>query len=205
MAWTIVSKAVAAGLGSVAEGDLQDEWSDMVEDMITDYMGYEYIGETQEIADEAHDGSGTSKLFVKHPPIVSVGKLEIGTSTKSLLSASSYKVYDHYVELVSWPQSRVQEALRGPRNIFPQGEQNVVITYTSGLATVPAKVKLCAATMLAEIAHFSQRGSAQGAIKYRPPERVDGERQPIAQRYGLLGALNMIMQEALDKKEFSIA
>lgn len=205
MAWTIISREEAQELGGIAREDLRASWSDWVEDLITDYMGYEHIGETQEITDETHDGNDTSKLFVKHPPIVSVSKLEIGTSTTTLLSGSSYKVYDHYVELVSWPQSRVQEALRGKRNVFPKGKQNVVITYTSGLATVPPKVKLCAATMLVEIAHFKQRGAAQGSLKHRPPERIDGEQQPIGQRYGLIGALQMIMQEALDNKEISIA
>jgi hypothetical protein len=134
-----------------------------------------------------------------------VSQLKIGTSTTTLLGSSSYKVYDHYVKLVGWSQSSLAEALDGPINVFPKGTQNVTITYTSGLATVPAKVKLCAATMLVEIAHFKQRGAVQGSLKHRPPERIDGEQQPIGQRYGLVGTLQMIMQEALDRKKIGIA
>ena len=202
MSWNIVSKEEAQELGGVSRKALRDEWSDMVEDLICDYVGYDYIGTTELVTDEAHDGSGTPVLFVDRPPIVSVSEVKIGGTT---LSSSAYRVYDHFIQLVGGGQSRISKAIDGPLNVFPVGQQNIEIAYTSGLAEVPGKMKLAAAQMITEIAHYQKRGAAQGSVKYVPPERTDGEERSMQQRYGLSGALYMIMRETLDKKDIRIA
>jgi hypothetical protein len=193
MPWTLVSKAVVAALHTVDADSLQDEWSEWVEDMIQDRVGIKYLGTTATITDETHNGNGTLAVYVKYPPIVSVASLSIGTSTPSAISSSSYKVFTDRVELINSPGTATSTALRYPNYVFPVGTQNIQVSYTSGLDTVPPHVQFIAARMVAEVAKSYQRMGSDGASRYIPAQQSTGAGKASAIDRGLEGALEKIV------------
>ena len=200
MAWTYVSKAVVAALHTVSAATLQDEWSTWAEALIAEFMGYNTIGTTETVTAEAHNGDGTSLLYVKYPPISSVTTLSIGTVSPSAVSSSSYKVFSDHIELLNSPTTELSMAMSNQSFFFPVGVQNITITYVSGLATVPAIVQFTAAEMIAEISKYSQRGGADGSIKYTGARTTLGEEQGVAARRGLSATLQSIMKNNLRRR-----
>ena len=203
MAWTLVSKATVANLHHLDTTSLQDEWSNWVEDMIKDHYGYTYIGTTTTISEEAHDGDGTPYVFVDNPPIVSVTTLAIGTITTNAITSTSYKVYDDHIQLINDPRTHLASAMGGAFNYFPIGQQNIKVTYVSGLASVPATVELCAAQMVAEIAKFYQKGGADSNSKFLPTQVMRDGRAYVLDR-GLAATLSGIMKTLLRKRVIAL-
>ena len=200
MAWTYVTKTIVAALHNVDADILQDEWSTWVEAMISEHMGYKYVGETATITAEKHSGDGTPYVYVDYPPIVSVSSLELGTVTTNVITSTSYKVWDDHVELVNDATTDLSASMRGPINYFPIGVQNISITYVSGLATVPAIVQFTAAQMIAEIAKYKQRGGADHSTKFVPAQSRRGEGQAVVVERGLAATLQGIMRNTLRKR-----
>jgi hypothetical protein len=198
MAWTYVSRDVVAHLTHVSEENLQDEWSNWVEALIQEHMGYETIGTNTTITSEKHDGDGSNVLFVKKPPIISVTELKLGSTSPTALSSTAYKVYGQYVKLVSNPSYTI--AYSNETNIFPVGTQNIEITYVSGLATVPMTVQLCAAVMIGEIAKSHRKGGADNTLMYPVPDRTQGQRSGVRAERGLLATLRSHMNNTLRKR-----
>jgi len=197
MAWTYCSKETVAAIARVDVDILRDEWSDQVEDLISDHEGFSTIGSTATITEEAHDGNGSNRIWVKKPPIVSVTSVQIGSISPTTLSSSAYKVYDQYIQLVNSNTTSLAEAFDSARNVFPVGTQNVLITYVSGLAAVPARIELCAAVMIGEIAKVYRKGGADNSLKYGGSAATQGERTSVAADKGLLATLRSHMENSL--------
>jgi len=193
MAWTYCSKETVAAIARVDADILRDEWSDQVESLIADYEGFATIGSTTIITEEAHDGNGSNRIFVKKPPIVSVTSVQIGSISPTTLSSTAYKVYDQYVQLVNSSTTNIDST----RNAFPVGTQNVLITYVSGLAVVPSRIELCAAVMIGEIAKVYRTGGSDNSLKYRGQAATQGERTSVAADKGLLATLQSHMKNTL--------
>ncbi|MHA1908630.1 MAG: hypothetical protein ACW98Y_15115 [Candidatus Thorarchaeota archaeon] len=203
MAWTYVSKSVVAALAKTSIDDLQDEWSNWVEFLITQRQGYEYLGTTTTITEEAHDGDGTPRLFVKKPPIVSVTEVKIGSISPTAITSSSYKVYDHYIELGNTYATSLSGAIDGPLNIFSKGTQNILITYVSGVAIVPQDVEMCAALMLAEVAKYNRKGGSDNTIKFSS-QRTQGQSINIFVDKGLVASVLSIRDSLLSIKKYGL-
>ena len=193
MAWTYCSKETVAAIARVGVDILRDEWSDQVENLIADHEGFSTIGSTTTITEEAHDGNGSNRIWVKRPPIVSVTSVQIGSISPTTLSSTAYKVYDQYVQLVNSSTTNIDST----RNAFPVGTQNVLITYVSGLAVVPSRIELCAAVMIGEIAKVYRTGGSDNSLKYRGQAATQGERTSVAADKGLLATLKSHMKNTL--------
>jgi len=200
MAWTYISKEKVSNLYNVDTSDLRDEWSDWVEALISDHLGYAYIGTTETITDEEHSGDGTPSLYVKYPPIVSVTEVKVGTTSKTTITSTSYKVFDDHIELINSKKTNIAQALDGPTTVFPVGVKNVSISYVSGLASVPKTVEFTAGLMIAEIAKYNQRGGADASIKFVPATFTRGEGEAVVAQRGLAATLQSIMRHNLRKR-----
>jgi len=204
MAWTYVSKEIIAALYKVEESDLKDEWSDWVEALISEHYGYAYVGATVTVSDEAHNGDGTPYLYVKYPPIASVTSVSVGSTTPTALTSTTYKVFDDHIELINSPTSPLSMSMSGVRATFPEGVQNILTTYVSGLATVPKIVEFTAAQMIAEIAKFPQRGGADFTMKYTGQPNTRGQAMGLVAVRGLSATLQSIMKNNLRKRALSL-
>lgn len=204
MAWTYIGKDEVANLYNIDTTDLRDEWSDWVEALISEYLGYTYIGTTTTITDEEHSGDGTPALYVKYPPIVSVTEVKVGTTSKTTITSSSYKVFDDHIELINSEKTSVAEALNGPTTVFPVGVKNVSISYVSGLADVPKTVEFTAGLMIAEIAKYYQRGGSDASVKFVPTSFSRGEGSAVVAQRGLAATLQSIMRHNLRKRVHSL-
>jgi len=205
MPWTYATKAMVTALYKVDADILQDDWSEWVEALISEYYGYAHIGETATITDEAHNGDGTPFLYVTYPPIASVTSVSVGSVSPTALSSTSYKVFDDHIELINDITSPLSMSMSGVQTTFPVGVQNVLITYVSGVASVPKPVELTAAQMIAEIAKFNQRGGADFQMKYTGQSQTRGQAMGLVAVRGLSATLQSIMKNNLRKRVISLA
>ena len=205
MSWTYCTKAMVAALYAISADTLQDDWSDWVEALISEYYGYAYIGTTATVTDEKHNGDGTSFLYVKYPPIVSVTYVKVGSSTPTALTSTTYKVFDDHIELINSPTSPLSMSMSGVPATFPEGVGNVLATYVSGLATVPGIVELTATQMVAEISKFKQRGGADFTMKYTGQTNTRGQAMGVVSVRGLSATLQSIMKNNLRKRVIALA
>ena len=194
MSYNYTTKIKVSALSQIPTTDLNDEWSDWVEALIDEYVGESYTGLTTHTA-EKHDGDGSGILFVDHPPIVSVSAMSVDAST---LTDSDYKVYNSYVKIISDPLSSVSDALY-QRTVFPEGQQNVSITYVGGSATVPKRIEMAATQMIAQIALVYKREGSDASLKYSRVTRNDGDVSTTTESFGLQGTLYDIMKKYLNR------
>lgn len=98
-----------------------------------------FCGRSFDIADienELHDGDGTDELRVEVTPIVSVSALSIDGDAVDIAELAIYHT------LVAFKTSGDYEPrLRTASRIFPQGRQNIGISYRAGYVAVPRDVK----------------------------------------------------------------
>lgn len=187
MAWTLCSKEDVMDLHPISEPDLKDSWSEMVEGLIRDHMGALYLGTTSVISSEYHNGDGTDTLVVNKPPIVSVQSLYVNGAS---YTASYYIVFENRIQLIEGVN-------------FPVGRGNVVISYTSGSATVDDQIRLTAAVMIVAIINFKGRQGADGSLKYAQASQREGEPTPV-RSVGLINHLKAIMKESLKREKVMI-
>jgi len=179
MPWTLCSKDNVQALQPCQPSELRDEWSDEVEAFIRQHLGQPYLGLSQSILDEWHDGDGTHIFHVKKPPIISVDSLRINDVP---LTPADYVVFDSYIELRS--------------QVFPKGILNVCVSYTSGSTEVNEVVRLTAAAMIVAILNYRRRWGADGSIKWGAAEQKAGEESPNY-NVGLTSHLTTIMKRLL--------
>lgn len=188
MPWTLCSKQdVVAIQSSMTPASLKDEWSDMVESLIREYMRAPYYGLSQAITDEYHNGDGSSVLIVKKAPIISVEALSVDGSA---YQSSDYVVFPGYVELKG--------------QTFPEGRLNVKISYTSGTTSVEGYVKICAATMIVAIINYNRRMGSDAGLKWAEPDNKVRTENPT-NRYGLMSHLKAIMKQSLPRQRLRTA
>ena len=180
MTWTLCSKEDVASIHPISNlADLKDEWSDMVEGLIRQYLGQPYLGTTQAITNEWHDGDGKHIINVRKPPIYSVQAIKVNGLA---LTHADYVVFPNYIEL--------------RYSVFPQGILNVGLDYTSGTAEVSDVVRLCAASMIVAIVNYKKRWGADASLKWGEPEKKLGEDTPNY-NVGLTSHLTQIMKRLL--------
>lgn len=179
MAWTLCTKEDIANLHPIPAASLKDDWSSLVEALIREHMETPYLGLLEAVVDEYHDGDGTVFLRVKNPPIYSVESVRINNV---LLLSSDYVVFGSYIQLKS--------------QIFPKGNLNVVISYTSGSTQVSYSVKLAAVSMVVALANYWGRAGADASLKWSSGDQKAGE-ESANRNLGLTSHLKGIMKQLL--------
>ena len=185
MAWKLCSKQDVEDLHNVAGEDLKDSWSELVEGLISEYMGSPAL--VSDIAyQEKHSGSNGYALNVRRPPIKSVTAVKFDGST---IASTDYIVGETTVTLLYYP--------------FPSGHKNIEIDYTSGADTVPQSVRLAAASMLAACVNHYKRFGADGSLKWADTEQSVAGPTPTRD-IGLITHLKAIMMSALRRNKLRI-
>lgn len=183
MAWTLCSKTDITDIHPIPQSELKDSWSEMVEGMIRLHMGEPYLGSTQAITDEYHDGDGTRLLWVRKPPIVSVESISVAGAS---LTAADYVVFQNFVQLKD--------------RYFTAGNLNVTISYTSGAPVVDDNIRLCAAAMIVAIINYRKRQGADASLKWGSGlDMKAGEETPNT-NVGLTSHLSRIMKQTLKRR-----
>lgn len=182
MAWKLCSKEDVVSIHPFPVDELQDFWSDSVEELIKVHMGTPNLGESIVLVNKTYNGDGTNVLIVRQPPIISVEDIRISGVA---LTGAEYVVYPNYVALLN--QS------------FPEGLLNVQIDYTSGETIVSASVRLTASAMIAAIVNYRQRYGADSTIKWATGDQQLGESTPNM-NVGLTSHLTQIMKRMLRRE-----
>jgi hypothetical protein len=186
MAWTLCSKEDVTDMHPIMVGDLKDSWSDMAEGLIRQYLNAPYLGTSQQIVDEWHDGDGTNLLFVKHGPIISVESLVVDNA---ILTADEYVVFPTYIELKA--------------RVFLRGPLTVKVSYTSGTSDIPQPVRLAAVSMVVAMINYRRRSGADGSVKWGVTQKAVGEETPN-QEVGITTHLTEIMRQTLKRNTLRV-
>lgn len=186
MAWELCTKEDVVDIYPTDESQLRDFWSEIVDQMIRDYLDQPTIGTSTVITEELHDGTGTDTLIPNYLPIISVQAIRISDAS---VSAGEYKIFKDHIQL-----------LLG--QIFPSGKANVEIDYTSGIATVSPTVRFCAASMIVAILTYRGRGAAESSIRAMNARQAEGgPTAPGNITSGLIVHLYSLMQGLLKRDE----
>lgn len=189
MAWEICTKEDVKSLYPTLEADLLDIHSNIVEDLIREYMGAPHLGTSVAITDEYHNGDGGDVITVFKPPIVSVQSVTI---SDALIPTSDYVVTDHTIQLLY--------------DTFEEGRANVVLDYTSGSGTVPGSARMAAIAMVIALLNYKGRYGADGSIVWGVPAETrqeGGERSPVF-NIGLISHLKRIMVGMLKREKVRV-
>lgn len=182
MAWTLCTKEEVIVIHKYPLDQLEDLWSEVVEDLIIQHLGAPYYGTSQAITNETHDGDGNNILIVRKPPIISVEEVRISAIA---LTSADHVAYSNHIALVA--------------QNFTEGILNVQIDYTSGQMTVRPTVKLTAIAMIAAIINYYRRYGAEGSFKWGSPDDQIGENTPNL-NVGLTSHLRAIMKRMLRRE-----
>ncbi|MFB3828952.1 MAG: phage head-tail connector protein [Bryobacteraceae bacterium] len=128
---------VKAALGLAADEASEDSrltfLIGMASGQIADYCGRDF--ELAEIANELHDGDGSALLPLEHTPIVAVTALEIDGQA---VEAAEVKVYPEYIRFGD--SAGYNARLRSYSRVFPEGTQNVKVSYRAGYEEIPVGI-----------------------------------------------------------------
>jgi len=127
---TLADYKTALGVSGSTEDTKLSQYSGEIDARIKAFLGYD-IEET-EYTNEIYDGDGTSFLLPKHVPVTTFTKLEVyeGLNSDDSEDWEEWTVAaDEYARLVLKDGGFII-FLDG--NCFPDGDQNVRITYTAG-------------------------------------------------------------------------
>ena len=106
------------------------QYSGEIDARVKAFLGYD-VEETV-YTEELYDGEGTEYLFPKHFPVTTISKLEVYEGLDSLL-AEDWEEWTvaggEYTRLIKQDNGFV---IYMDGNVFPEGDQNVRITYTAG-------------------------------------------------------------------------
>ena len=182
-AWTLCTKEEVVLIHTYPIDQLQDLWSEVVEDLIKERLGAPHYGDSQVLINETHNGDGNNILVVRKPPIISVEDIRISAVA---LTSAEYVVFPNHVALVA--------------QNFPEGILNVQIDYTSGQLTVKPTVKLTAIAMIAAIINYTRRYGADSSFKFGSPDGQIGEKTPNL-NVGLTSHLTTIMKRMLRREK----
>jgi len=182
MAWVLCRKEDVISIHPITASELKDEWSDMVESLIREHLDQPYLGASQVIENEYHNGDGTNLIRVRFPPIISVQAVYISDVN---LSADDTIVFSDQIALKS--------------QIFPRGNLNVRLYYTSGSANITGTIRMTAAAMIVAIINYRRRAGSDGSLKWADSEPKAGEETPNA-NIGLTSHLVRIMRQLLKRQ-----
>jgi hypothetical protein len=85
------------------------------------------------ITNELYDGDGTDMLTLKSSPILSLQAVTVDTVA---LDVSTLRAYREYIRF--YQNDMTNPFLGQWAGIFPEGTQNIAVSYTAGYTTVPA-------------------------------------------------------------------
>lgn len=186
MAWSLCSREEVMSIYKIDEASLHDFWSDTVESMIRGHLHAPYLGETPVTITEYHSGTGTSSISVNSPPITSVVEVSVDGSAYSPIE---YSFYNTSILLTN--------------SVFPSGTMNIKIVYGSGGTSVPKKVALTCAAMIAAIANYEGTLGADSSLKYADLPSFIGNTTPN-RNIGLISHLQGIMEQMLSRYRLRI-
>ena len=178
-AWELCTKEDVTNIHPINVSELEDNWSITVEALIRQHLGTPYLGTSQVITEEVHNGDDSPYLRVKKPPIISVSAIRINGV---VVLPADFIVFTNHIQLES--------------SLFPRGNANVQIDYTSGSTVVDPVVKLTASSMVVAVINYRKRYGADASIKWSNPESKAGEDSPNKD-LGLTEHLTMIMKQLL--------
>lgn len=178
-AWELCTKEDVGNIHPVNVSELEDSWSITVEALIRQHLGTPYLGSTNSVTAEVHNGDGAPYLRVKKPPISSVTAIRIN---EVQVLPADFIVFTNHIQLES--------------SVFPRGNANVQIDYVSGSTDINPVIKLTASSMIVAVINYKKRYGADASIKWSNPETKSGEDSPNKD-LGLAEHLTAIMKQLL--------
>lgn len=172
MAWEAISKSEVQSLSGVRESDLSDLWYEMAVAILA------YVCEVNHIADltavtDTIDGTGTSSIRVRKPPINSVTSVSVNDA---LVPADRYTHDKSSVILVDAISANPYLS----SDVFEKGSRNVEISYVSGEVD-NAIYALAVALIIKEIAALKVGEAADARIQFGSTGKSDGK--ALSRRY----------------------
>ena len=188
MAWKLCSKQDVTSIHPTQESVLQDFWSDAVEELVRVHLGNPYLGYSEVVVDELHDGNDKSLILVDKPPVLSVEAVRVADVP---LTAADYRAIPNGIELLY--------------QRFPEGHLNVSFDYTSGSGAVEISpiVRLCAASMIVAILNYRGRAGSDSSIKWGSADTKEGSPSPTFE-IGLTDHLVKIMRRLLRRNKLRV-
>ena len=127
-----------------------------VQDKVERYLGTAIDSAT--FTDEAYDGDGSQELWLKNYPVTAVSAVKIVSDdgTTTTLASADYR-WSSQGKIVRLPYYGGMLPTRdswgdpiglGGGSVFPNGFQNVKVTYTAGYGTVPDDLQYAAFVMI---------------------------------------------------------
>jgi hypothetical protein len=185
MAWQLCTKEDVMSLVTTNQNRLPDFWSDTVEDMIREHISSPFLGQTQVIVAEKHDGDGGAVLIPFSLPVATVQSLLIG---ETVLDPALYSVSDIGVSLLE--------------GTFPVGQKNITVSYTTK-ETVPAIVSMTAAMMIVSLFNFKGREGADNSMVWGDADAKKGNTNLFTE-IGLHQQLDRIMKKMLKRNRVRV-
>ena len=166
MAWEAISAEDVSALSGVSEDKLIDLWYDMAIGILSYVCEVNNIGDLTSVT-ETVDGTGSSSIRVKSPPITSVTSV---TVDGALVGSSKY-THDRYnvVLIDSFTTNPYSN-----HDVFPLGVRNISVTYVSGQAEDHV-YGLAIALIVKEIAALKVGEAADARIQFGSTTRSDGK------------------------------
>jgi hypothetical protein len=166
MTWEAISAEDVSALSGVRESDLLPLWYDMAVAILADVCEVHHIANLTTVTDTVN-GSGTSSLRVRKPPINSVSSVTVNSV---VIPGSSYTHDKSSVILID-------EISANPYlsdQVFDLGVKNVVVEYVSGEVD-NAIYALAVALIIKEIASLKIGEAADGRIQFGSTGKSDGK------------------------------
>ena len=145
---TIADYKTALKIGDATEDAKLLQYSGEIDARIKAFLGYDI--EEAVYTEELYDGDGTQYLFPKAIPVTTFTTLEIyqGLDSDDAEDWDTWTQGDDYTRLIKQDDGLI---LFIDGNIFPEGQQNIRITYTAGYDsdTLPQDIQsVCKELML---------------------------------------------------------
>lgn len=131
---TLADYKTALGISGVTEDAKLTQYSLEIDDRVKSFLGYDI--EQATYTNEIYDGDGTQYLFPKNIPVTTLTKLEVYEGLDSLLAEDweEWTVAGKEYTRIVLQDGGLIIFIDG--NCFPDGEQNVRITYVAGYTSV---------------------------------------------------------------------
>jgi len=95
--------------------------------------------------EEKHNGSGDNSIFVFNPPINSLTALSIVTTENIVVDVDDLE-YNSVTGEIRW--QRYNRTGTVGLTVWPEGFQNILITYNGGFSSIPKPIELLCAEMV---------------------------------------------------------
>lgn len=172
MSWEAVSKEDVQALSGVRESDLSDLWYDMAVAVLAYVCEVHHIANLTAVTDLV-DGTGSSSVDVRQPPINSVTSVSINNI---VVPSNRYTHGRNSVTLIDAISANPYLS----SDVFERGTRNVSISYISGEVD-NAIYSLAVALIIKEIAALKIGEAADARIQFGSTNRSDGK--AISRKY----------------------